>query len=152
MQIKNGSPRFGFNMTISGEQVRLKREKEIAKGSTITVEFVAELEGELYTGYPAPPCSNPDHPNYSDPGCGPEGDFCVVGVEQIEICVMSESTLTADDRKLLDTIELGNEVSDWLSELFCHRYGMDLRELTSEEYRQAEDDLCDRCTNDNDRY
>lgn len=27
---------------------------------------------EVEFGYPAPICSNPDDPRYSDPGCGPE--------------------------------------------------------------------------------
>jgi hypothetical protein len=151
MRIKDGSSRFGYNVDISGEQVHLKRRREVVKGEHIEVGFIVELEGTLYTGYPAPPCSNPDHPNFSDSGCGPEGDFKVVGVEEIEIHV-NRSKLDKHNQRLLDAIDMDDDYAAWLSELFCLRFGIDLYELTVEEYSQCEDDLCDRCMDDGDRF
>lgn len=44
---------------------RLRRKSRDGK---LVFDFLATLAGDLDPGYPAPPCSNPDSPLYSDPG------------------------------------------------------------------------------------
>ena len=52
------------------------------KYTTYCVECDEELTYEISFGYPAPPCSNPDSPAYSDPGAPDE----VEGPEECPKC------------------------------------------------------------------
>ena len=53
---------------------------------------------DFYPGRPAPPCSNPDHPDYSDPGDDPEffWDAYIAGTNKM---------IPIDDMKLINLIE-----------------------------------------------
>ena len=47
---------------------------------------------EVNPGYAPTPCSDPDHPAYSDPGCGPE-------VVDFELCNKCGAEPTDEDEK-----------------------------------------------------
>jgi hypothetical protein len=63
-------------------EVSLEVERDLADGSD-TFAYELLVECKYYPGRPPPPCSDHDHPNFSDPGDGPELEVEKITVESI---------------------------------------------------------------------
>lgn len=110
----------------------------------ITISLMVAVDGQYDPGYPAPPCSNPDSPLYSDPGS--PSDIEINDIVEVEDIVVEccEDDLREDDRALLKAAdEAPNErVTNYLLELFACRHGLgpwSAIEFTAEEVRQLEE-------------
>jgi len=89
--------------------------------------FIYELlvQCEYYPGRPPPPCSDHDHPNFSDPGDGPELEVKKITIESI-VDGEGEDVALDDPRALkAEKIELTQSEEDSLYDSAGSRYDGD---------------------------
>jgi len=85
---------------------------------TFPFEFDIEFEGDFTPARPAPPCSDHDSPNYSDPGDDEylEGDMFFV----IEKSQRAKINGEVKDFKFKKRIPVPEEIVEWLFEVaYC---------------------------------
>jgi hypothetical protein len=93
-----------------------------------TLEYRITVSGSYSPGRPPPPCSDHDHPNFSDPGDGPEFDYDKIEIEEI---TDDEGELVVEGHALFgavlkpEKIELTSAEEDSLYEALGSSYDRD---------------------------
>lgn len=137
------------------------RVKRTSRDKKVTISLMVAVSGQYDPGYPAPPCSDHDHPAFSDPGSPSDIEIDgIVEVEDVEIDC-DEDELSKADQALLEAVvhawdmqwrqsHAGNkaganehkQLAEWLEELFACRHGIgpwSHIEFTDKELRDLEE-------------
>jgi len=92
--------RMTFHFTEASTRI-----KRLSSDKKLVFDMTVVTSGTYDPGYEPRYCLDHDHPDFGDPGCGPELDVVgVIRVEDIEI-IGDESHLSSDDQNLLMAID-----------------------------------------------